>query len=134
MNIQSVVGILIQEGKVLLLKRYPFDRTLPDKLCLPGGKVEQNELYHHALNREFHEETGIAIFYSEYFTTESNDKFDIHFYLVEASDYRVTLSHEHVSYHWIDLHDLAVYKDQIAEKTYKVLNLLNNLEIKKWIK
>lgn len=49
-------GILIHEGKVLLVKHKKVGIWLP-----PGGHIEKDELAHTAAEREFWEETGVKV-------------------------------------------------------------------------
>jgi len=53
----TVDGIIIEKGKILLIKR----RTPPykDHWALPGGFVELNETLEEAVAREIKEETGL---------------------------------------------------------------------------
>ncbi len=52
-------GILVEEGKILLIKR----AKEPDlgKWAIPGGRIEENETAEECLKREFREETGFEI-------------------------------------------------------------------------
>ncbi len=52
----TVSGILIQDGKVLLVKHKMLGIWLA-----PGGHVEPHELPHQAAEREFFEETGVKV-------------------------------------------------------------------------
>jgi 8-oxo-dGTP diphosphatase len=52
----TVAGMLIYEGKVLLVKHKKLGIWLN-----PGGHIEPNELNHQAAEREFFEETGIRV-------------------------------------------------------------------------
>lgn len=124
MKKQSAVGILKTKDGILLLKRFPYDRTLPDVLCLPGGKIEKGEKTIDGIIREFKEETNLEINVIQYLTTQSNAKFDIHFYLVELSN-GCTIdmfkkSNEHESYGFFKIGDLVNHK--VGEVTLKVLN------------
>lgn len=56
---QSVTGILIRQGKVLLA-RHTYG-TGVGKLIIPGGYVQYNETPQDALIREYLEETGIKV-------------------------------------------------------------------------
>lgn len=52
-----VTGILIENGKILLVKQ----NVTPDrKWSLPGGRVEQGETLEEAIVREIEEETGLT--------------------------------------------------------------------------
>lgn len=56
---QSVTGVLIKEGKVLLARHtYGVGK---DKLILPGGYVMHGETPEEAVKREFLEEVGITV-------------------------------------------------------------------------
>jgi 8-oxo-dGTP diphosphatase len=52
-------GILIENGKLLLVKR----AKEPDlgKWAVPGGRIEENETAEECLKREFKEETGLDV-------------------------------------------------------------------------
>lgn len=52
-------GILIENGKILLIKR----RTMPEKgkWALPGGRIEDDETVEECLKREIKEELGIEV-------------------------------------------------------------------------
>lgn len=132
--IKSVVAIILQNEKVLLLRRHSYDRTLPDKLCLPGGKVDGEESDEEALTREVMEETKLkvvneAFITSKNWTSHSGKAFHINFYGVEVENYNVEISDEHQSYIWIDIEDLQDYSEQIADQTYSVLRLLSDNKI-----
>lgn len=61
-QITVVIGCLINNGRVLLVKRYePKCPAAHLKWELPGGKVELNETIEQALAREFLEETGVVV-------------------------------------------------------------------------
>jgi len=62
-------GVIIQEGKILLIKKVsgPYD----GKLDLPGGTIEFNERPEEALRRELLEEVGIEIKEYELFDADS---------------------------------------------------------------
>lgn len=54
--IASVDGVIIKDGKVLLLKR---NITPKGYWCLPGGRIEFRESAENAVKREVHEESGL---------------------------------------------------------------------------
>jgi 8-oxo-dGTP pyrophosphatase MutT (NUDIX family) len=58
---EVVVGVLILEGRVLLVHRRPEKHANPDVWDLPGGLVEAGESELDALARELHEELGVKI-------------------------------------------------------------------------
>lgn len=62
-------GLLINDGKILLIKKFggPYD----GKLDLPGGTIEFCETPEEAFKRELQEEVGIEIIKSELFDANS---------------------------------------------------------------
>lgn len=56
-----VTGILVIEGKVLLLRRSKNEDFMPGKYECPGGKVDFGENPRDSLKREYIEETGLEI-------------------------------------------------------------------------
>jgi 8-oxo-dGTP diphosphatase len=55
----AVGGIILQEGKVLLVRR--GQEPLRNQWSIPGGAVEVGEKLAEALRREILEETGLAV-------------------------------------------------------------------------
>lgn len=58
--VEVVAGILERNGRYLVGKRSDTG-LLPNLWEFPGGKVEEGESLEEALEREFHEELGIAV-------------------------------------------------------------------------
>ncbi|OGB73693.1 hypothetical protein A3K24_02545 [candidate division Kazan bacterium RIFCSPHIGHO2_01_FULL_44_14] len=81
-----VAGLIIQDGKLLLVTGYDADYY-----WTPGGKMDGGEDHEQALRREMKEELGIDIsnprFFTqmEYFNSHSEKQQVSHYYLV---DYR----------------------------------------------
>ncbi len=55
----AVRGILLLDGRLLLVNAYPGDES--DLLCAPGGGVEPHTSLPDNLVREFFEETGLTV-------------------------------------------------------------------------
>ena len=53
--------LLTQNNSILVLKRSASSSFAPNHYSLPGGRVEKNETFRHALVREVQEELGIVI-------------------------------------------------------------------------
>ena len=72
--ILAVDGIIIEDGKVLMLKRahYPFIGLW----VLPGGQVEYGEKVEEAVKREMKEELGISVRIKKLIGVYSNPKRD----------------------------------------------------------
>lgn len=56
-----VVGVLIREGRVLLVHRRPDKHAFPNRWDVPGGVMEAGESELEALERELREELGVQI-------------------------------------------------------------------------
>jgi 8-oxo-dGTP diphosphatase len=54
-------GLVLREGKVLLVRRSPTDVWRPGKWEFPGGKLDRGERLVLSLKREIHEEAGITV-------------------------------------------------------------------------
>ena len=57
--INVVVGILVKDNKVLMIKRAKKEGNL--EWAFPGGKVEKNETKENACIRELSEETNLKV-------------------------------------------------------------------------
>ena len=68
--VNVVIGIVIKEDKILLIKRERGD--FPGLWAIPGGKVEECEHLNEAIEREMFEEIGIKMQFKELlgFSTE----------------------------------------------------------------
>lgn len=121
----SVVAVIFNILGILMLKRHPYDRTLPDKLCLPGGKKNPGEKSFDALEREVKEETGLTVQSARKVAIDENDKFVITFYHAWVkeipTEISVVLSDEHAAYEFIPYDEIESRKDEIGEVTYRVL-------------
>lgn len=100
-DVNKVSKIMIINGdKVLLL----MSKTLK-KFHFPGGHLEENESYTHALLREVKEETGLSLAWYKIVYTKPN------FCLYKGGAYpsRIKLSSEHDSYVWAKIEDAHKY-------------------------
>lgn len=61
-QITVFIGVVVREGKVLMVKRYePECREAHLKWEIPGGKVDFDETPQEAIVRELKEETGVTV-------------------------------------------------------------------------
>ena len=58
---RCAVGVLVREGKVLMVHRSPTRAWYPNVWDFPGGHIEPGESPGHALARELAEELGIDV-------------------------------------------------------------------------
>lgn len=110
-------AVILNDGKLLALKRSDTDVRRPLQWDLPGGWLDAGEDFFEGIRREVHEETGLNISGTPalvYTKTEvrswQNDSGGEEksnclflFYIVQAEG-TVQLSYEHVSYEWMELH------------------------------
>jgi 8-oxo-dGTP pyrophosphatase MutT (NUDIX family) len=116
---QNIV-LLNSEGKILILQK-------GGKYLLPGGRIQANEAWDKALQREIEEETGISDFrierVVEVASSDTNDKIILTF-LGSTNVSKVVLSDEHESYAWISEHEIDNYDfwhPSIKERILKAL-------------
>ena len=136
--IQKVVvgGVLILDGKVLIVQRHDNEMIYPGMWELPSGKKELLEPTEKALVREFFEETGISVKiiipvsvfdYQTEKQIEIRDSVQINFLVGLASvRQEVKLSDEHQKYAWVTVRDLGQYN--LSEASLIVINKAFDLE------
>lgn len=128
--IQKIVlaGVVLDNNKILIIKRNKNEKTYPKIWELPSGKREVLESSEAALKREIKEETSldieiiklISVF--DYVIEKENEFIDstqINF-LVKAINNHVVLSEEHEEFAWINKNDISDY--EITDKTKNVIN------------
>lgn len=108
-----VKGLILYEGKVLLLKRGADDVTGAGTWETVGGKIEFGERIEAALSREIHEETGLTvdverILYATTFKTNPNRQVVLLTYLCRSESNEVRLSKEHSDYQWAAIDHLKM--------------------------
>ena len=122
--IVAVKGVILLEGKILLVQRAADDYIGAGTWECAGGKIEFGEELEAALVREIKEETGLtvsvgAILYATTFMTDSTRQVVILTYLCRTNEATVRLSKEHVDYRWCT-------KDQI--KTLLLPQIISDFE------
>lgn len=111
MSQKSATVALVNNNRLLLLKRGSTAPWNPDKYCLPGGKLEDNESLGECAVRELYEETDIALNVSDLIPiTISYPKYSKVVFLcsTECEIYSVKLNWEHTTYLWSTLSDADV--------------------------
>ncbi len=56
----GVVGILCEQNRFLVIRRSAFVKA-PDRICFPGGHIEEGESFEEAVRREWKEELNLDI-------------------------------------------------------------------------
>ncbi|KGE16294.1 NUDIX hydrolase [Paenibacillus wynnii] len=122
--IVAVKGVILKEGKILLVQRADDDYIGAGTWECAGGKIEFGEGLEAALVREIKEETGLTvsvgnILYAATFMTDSTRQVVILTYLCRTNETTVQLSKEHLDYRWCT-------KDQI--KTLLLPQIISDFE------
>ena len=103
-----------QNGKILILKRSSDSKTNPGKWELPGGKVNQEESFDHALIREVYEETNLKIELDHVVGASEQNLHIIRAVHIIMSgkiiEGKLTLSSEHEGYAWVLIETLSDYE------------------------
>jgi 8-oxo-dGTP diphosphatase len=102
----AVKGIIIRNGKALIIKRSDDDEIGAGTWECVGGKIEFGENLEAALVREVKEEAGLnisvsKILYATTFKTDPTRQVVILTYLCESLEEEVRLSPEHTDYQWV---------------------------------
>ena len=103
-----------QDGKILILKRSTDSKTNPGKWELPGGKVNQEESFDHALIREVYEETNLKIALEHVVGASEQNLHIIRAVHIIMSgkiiEGELNLSSEHEGYAWVTIETLSDYE------------------------
>ncbi len=116
---QSVTGVVIYEGQVLLA-RHTYGGGA-GKLIVPGGYVEYNESPQEALVREYLEETGVTIAPRSIIGI----RFNTHdWYVAFRADYIAGIPHsdgdENSEVLWVAVEE-ALLRDDVPDLTKKLI-------------
>ncbi len=120
----AIKGLILNKGKILIIKRAYDDEVSPGDWECVGGKIEFGEDLETALIREINEEVGLSItveklLYATTFKTNPTRQVVIITYLCRSDEDTVILSDEHVEYKWAT-------KDQLKE--FLIPEILSDFE------
>lgn len=118
-----------QDGKILILKRSTDSKTNPGKWELPGGKVNQDESFDHALIREVYEETNLKITLEHVVGASEQNLHIIRAVHIIMSgkiiEGELNLSSEHEGYAWVRMETISDY--ELADWLHDYVNQSNIL-------
>lgn len=103
--------IIVNDGKILILKRSSTKRSYPSVWNFASGSIESGENPSDAAIRETSEETSLSIsgddlkFIGKY----TINKVVVYFFLVKKFVGEISLNNENSEYLWIDPHDMHKY-------------------------
>lgn len=107
---KSATVAVINNNKILLLKRGISAPYNPGRYCLPGGKVEENEDLTYAASRELSEETGISVAVDSLTpVTIQYTHYSKTVFVCSIDSDRVILDYEHDDYVWVDANTFIGY-------------------------
>lgn len=103
--------ILDKRARCLVLKRSLTSRTNAGKWDFPGGKLDPNESFQTALEREVLEETGLVISLDNVLgvaeSEQSERRIAYIFMRARTEAGKLTLSHEHDDYAWVSVEEVT---------------------------
>lgn len=101
---KSATIAIVKDNKVLLLKRGDTAPWMPNKYCLVGGGIDENESLIDAVIRESQEEIGVSIQKSliESFVVTYKNNYSKTVFLTKVSDLNIRLNYEHSDHIWCD--------------------------------
>lgn len=108
----ATVAVINQDKKILILERGSTAPWMPNRYCLPGGRLEPNEELVEGAARELGEETGIFIVDRNYlipYTIQYSSNYSKIVFVVTMNDPIVTLNWEHDSYAWVGREESSKY-------------------------
>ncbi len=133
-------GLIVHNGKVLILQRSSHDDVGAGTWCFPGGKIEFGESLENGLLREIREESGIAaraekFLYVTSFLTDPSREIVMLAWLCSCEQPDVTLSEEHDAFLWAGEAELRrllqpdILKDLEKNEVFPLLNLSQTAKI-----
>ena len=130
---KSATIALVDNGKVLLLKRGDTAPWQPNKFCLVGGGVDDKESLLDAAIRETNEEVGINLdrpLLKDIVISYNNGYSKVVFYYF-LQDREVVLNYEHSFYDWFDFNScLKLYKQNLlVPRLIRTLSVLHDNKI-----
>ena len=107
-------AFIMNDGKLLLIKRADDDIQKPGIWEIPGGRLEPGEEPISGLKREIKEEVGIDIdvlhpFSVRHFTRADGQMITLLIFLSKALNDNVKISKEHSNFEWVPM-------DNVKEK------------------
>ena len=104
----AVKAFIVENDKMLVLKRRPDDAQKPNQWDIPGGRLEPGEDPFVGLQRETQEEAHIKIRIEQplavrHFTRDDGQTITMIIFLCAPLTKKITLSDEHTEYQWIDI-------------------------------
>lgn len=102
---KSATVAVIDNNRLLLLRRGPTAPWKAGRYCLPGGKLEKGESLKDGALRELFEETGIVTYRDNLFpiVISYSDGYSKTVFVTNLNNTEVVLNWEHDHYVWVGL-------------------------------
>ena len=131
----AVKSFILNNNKLLILKREPKDVQKPEIWEIPGGRLDLGEDPREGLKRETKEETGIdsepsQILNIRHFTRSDGQTITMLIFLCKALHNNIKLSKEHTDFDWIDINNC---KEKLTDFFHQEVDIFNKLELHKHI-
>jgi 8-oxo-dGTP diphosphatase len=119
-----VKGLILNEGKVLIVKRSNEEEIGRGTWELVGGKIDFGENLETALLREIKEEVGLSviverILYATTFKTGSTRQVVLLTYLCRSHANAIVLSNEHSDYLWATKEEVKLLLDPEIRRDFE---------------
>lgn len=106
-TVVAVKGLVVRDGRALIVQRSERVHYMPCTWELPGGKLEFGETPEAAVTREVWEETGLTVtpdrvIYTAGFFTEPERHVVLIAFACTPDSGEMRLSDEHLDYRWAD--------------------------------
>lgn len=129
-----VKGVILLEGRVLIVKRAADDEVGNNTWETVGGKMEFGEDIEAALIREINEETGLTvtvdkILYATTFKTDPTRQIILLAYLCHSESHDIKLSAEHSDFKWATKEQLELLLPPEIMKDFEQNNVFSALGI-----
>ncbi len=125
----AVAGILIKEDKVLLV-RHTYGNA-KDKLLIPGGYVNENEMPEQAIIREFKEEKSLSVKSKELVAIKfTTDNWYVVFNMEYISGDKKSDGYENSEVIYLDIKE-ALKRDDVTNTTKNLLKVFMNNKLEK---
>lgn len=120
----AVKGLILHQGKALIIKRSVYDPFGAGQYECPGGRLEFGEELEIALNREIMEETGLTVtverlLYAASFVKNANRQVVVLTWLCKSQSDQVTLSSEHTEYVWAGKDEMKTLLTTSVERDFE---------------
>lgn len=128
-------AFIVNDSKLLIVRRSADDVQQPDKWEIPGGRLEPGEDPVLGLKREIMEEAGIDVevlhpFSVRHFTRADGQIVTLIIFLCRALSPEVKLSREHPAFEWVPLEKC---KDKLLPFFHGEVDAFNKLGLYRFV-